>query len=237
MWTCDTLVCTSKTIREELIQYRESSGLAAMEPIVFSLGTDLADAANGLPSELAGFQFALLVATIEPRKNHRTAYQAWDTAIMQGAIDPSTTRLVFLGRKGWGSDDLINEIKANPRTRESIVFIERADDAMLASLYELAAFCISPSLYEGFGLPVAEALAYGKLVMAAKIDALVETGGSFAHYIDPLDIPAWARQLARGFREPRWRARVEKRLKQLHRPVSWDVAAQIFYSALGSRVS
>jgi glycosyltransferase involved in cell wall biosynthesis len=236
MWTCDALLCTSQTIRKELIRYRESSGLPCIEPIVFPLGTELANCIRRLPSELAGFQFALLVSTLEPRKNHRAAYQAWDAAIMQGAIDPTITRLVFLGRKGWGSDDLLREIKANPRTRESIVLIEGADDATLASLYSAAAFCIYPSLYEGFGLPVAEALAYGKVVMAAKIDALIETGASLAQYIDPLDVSAWARQLARGFHEPRWRAKVERRVKRLNRPMSWDVAAQVFYSALDPQV-
>src|SRR5450759_2114700 len=101
-------------------------------------------------------------------------------------IDPNHDRLVFVGRHGWATDDLVREIETNPLTRETIVILHHASDALLALLYRSCAFVVFPSLYEGFGLPLAEALGYGKLCISSGAAALAEVGGlSLIHISEP----------------------------------------------------
>jgi glycosyltransferase involved in cell wall biosynthesis len=129
----------------------------------------------------------LCVGTVEPRKNHLTLLRAMRRVREQ---HPGT-RLIVAGRQGWCADD----IAATLRREEAAGWLnwhDSVNDEQLERLYRSCDLVAYPSRYEGFGLPVLEALARGIPVVAGDILALRETGGDAAIYADPDDDEALA---------------------------------------------
>src|ERR1700739_3281778 len=93
--------------------------------------------------------------------------------------------LVFAGKIGWLTTDLMQQLGNAAWLGGKIRFIESPPEADLASLYRHCLFSVFPSLYEGWGLPVTESLAFGRPCIIAKTTSLPEAGGSLARYIDP----------------------------------------------------
>lgn len=133
----------------------------------------------GLPAE-----FLLFVGTLEPRKNLVRLLEAFSTL-------PPPLQLVIAGRKGW----LYHEIFATVErlgVQSRVRLLDFVADADLPALYNLAQAFVYPSLYEGFGLPVLEALACGTPVVTTAVASLPEVAGTAAVLTDPLDSAAIA---------------------------------------------
>ncbi|WP_129630514.1 glycosyltransferase family 4 protein [Candidatus Oscillochloris fontis] len=147
----------------------------AVEPIRAQLG---------LPAS-----FLLFVGTLEPRKNLVRLIEAFGALGAAGAYPD--LHLVIAGRRGW----LYKEIFATVTRlslHERIRFLDFVDDAHLPAVYNLARAFIYPSLYEGFGLPVLEALACGTPVVTANTSSLPEVVGTAAILVDSHDPQAIA---------------------------------------------
>ena len=119
--------------------------------------------------------FVLCVGRLEPRKNVGLALQASAAARSAGA------RLVVVGQADFGSASLARALAVEP----NVVHITDASDSLLASLYRRAAALVYPSLGEGFGIPIIDALAHGTPVLASNRPAIPEIGGTLATYFDP----------------------------------------------------
>jgi len=110
------------------------------------------------------------------------------------------------------------------------------DDAALAALYRDAAFCLLPSLYEGFGMPVIEAFARGKAIIASNAGALPEVVGSLSPCLPPDERAAWLAMLEQWMEDERAYAPYEAAIRASFKPVGWDqAAAEIFAAALEIR--
>ena len=133
----------------------------------------------------------LFVGTLEPRKNVGRLVAAMQRLPARLA----GVKLVLAGRWGWRTGALRGALDGAPPGR--IVVTGGVDDATLAALYRAAAVFAYPSLYEGFGLPVLEAMAAGAPVITSKGGALEEVAGSAAELVDPLDVDAIAAALER----------------------------------------
>jgi glycosyltransferase involved in cell wall biosynthesis len=237
VWLADDAMCISETTRRDWVRYRrEQRADDSGQAFVFPLGSDLpamdSTVQADFPEALRDKQFALFVSTIEARKNHRMLYEAWDRCIRSKMVDPDRDRLVFVGRRGWAVNDLMRELSANPATRETLIVLNHVPDALLRRLYQRCAFAVFPSLYEGYGLPLAEALAYGKPCISSDAGSLPEIGDDLVLRIDPKDTIRWADALAHYLGAPRELDQMAARVKAEFKPVTWDQAAARFFGTV-----
>jgi glycosyltransferase involved in cell wall biosynthesis len=220
-WTADRIVAISHASRDDLKAFLEGAGLPVPPVDVVHLGTDLSvDEAEVRPPP--GFPegpHVLCVGTIEPRKNHEVLYQAWDRLVAKHG--DRVPRLVMAGGIGWGVSDLIHRIRANPRTRDAIWMVHGISDGQLIWLYRNALFAVYPSFYEGWGLPVAEALSMGRPCITSDAPAVVEASQGMSVAIDPIDGPAWVAAIERLWLDEQARDRMARDVRENFRTQRW----------------
>jgi glycosyltransferase involved in cell wall biosynthesis len=160
--------------------------------------------------------YILTVGVLEPRKNHALLL----TALGQLVASGHDLDLVIIGRQGWHWVD--------PRTRSEfqsltgrVRILEDVADHEMVEYYRHAAAFAYPSWYEGFGLPVLEAMACGAPVVCSNTSSLPEAGGTAALYADPHDPAAFAAQLARVLRDNELRGRMVASGLRRARQLSW----------------
>ncbi len=141
--------------------------------------------------------YLLMVGTLEPRKNHAAALDL--LARLKAAEFPH--RLVIAGGKGWLFDPIQRQVDALGLT-DDVVFAGFVPDEALPALYTGAACVVMPSLYEGFGFPVLEAMACGAPVVCSNVSSLPEVAGDAALLVDPLDGDALFAAVRRVLTEP-----------------------------------
>ncbi|MEM1319707.1 MAG: glycosyltransferase family 1 protein [Bacteroidota bacterium] len=139
------------------------------------------DSRTFLQSQNIKAPYFLFVGTIEPRKNLGVLLQAYAQFRQQSE---AKVLLLIVGQKGWKSESLFEQIEVHPY-REDIILTGYVDIAYLPELYSQALGFIYPSLYEGFGFPVLEALACGAPVICSRRASLPEVGGEVAYYFEP----------------------------------------------------
>lgn len=122
-------------------------------------------------------KFILSVGTIEPRKNLNNLISAFEILMSKGAIGHS---LVIVGRKGWQ-----RALNIPQSLKDSIVLTGFVEDGDLPLVYRLSDLFVFPSIYEGFGFPMLEAMASGVPVVASNLSSLPEVGGDSCIYADP----------------------------------------------------
>jgi glycosyltransferase involved in cell wall biosynthesis len=228
----DLIIFSSRTIEADVRAYCGAEGLGLGATAVCPLGADtrMPAAAKPLPAGLERGRYALLVSTIEPRKGHRLIYDAWVKLLEAEVPQRSRFKLVFAGRKGWMVDDLMRDLRGDPRLAGTLEIFTDADDATVSTLYRDAAFCLYPSRYEGYGLPVVEAFRYGKAVLASTGGAVPEVVGGFSPCLDPTDVDAWRHMLATWIENPAARAVYETRIRASFRHPDWDESARTFFA-------
>lgn len=139
--------------------------------------------------------FVLMVGTIESRKNHLFALHAWRELIERRGED-AVPDLLCVGRLGWHAEEFLTQFYATHGLAGKVhLLTSSVNDRALASLYEHALFTIYPSRYEGWGLPVSESLAFGKVVITARNSSLSEAGGDLATYFTPEDLQDFVTQI------------------------------------------
>lgn len=196
---------------------------AAARTVVAHLGP--APTHNGAlsPAEAAVLPapgFVLAVGTLEPRKNLPRLVAAY------GALDPELqTRhpLVVVGALGWETGPTLTALRSLGERCTMLGFVP---DAALTELYRrCAAFCY-PSLGEGYGLPVLEAMAAGAPVITSNVSSLPEVGGDAAEYVDPSDVASIAAGLRRVLGEESRREQLSRRSLARAAGFSWESFAQ-----------
>lgn len=146
--------------------------------------------------------YTLFVGTIEPRKNIVSLLDAYSSL-------PSPVRrrwpLVLAGHRGWESAG-IHDRMAEAEREGWAIYLDYAAEEDLPFLYAGARLFVYPSLYEGFGLPVLEAMASGVPVVCSNTSAFPEVAGDAALMCDPRDVDALARCIQTGIEDDIWRA-------------------------------
>lgn len=175
--------------------------------------------------------FVLCVGTVEPRKNLQVLLDA------VGSMDKPPT-LVLAGAPGWRCQTMMAAIRA-AELAGGVKYLGPVDDVELAALYSSARLLVYPSLYEGFGLPVLEAMACGCPVLCSWSSSLPEVGGRAARYFRPRDVRDLSERLARLLSDDRELDRMSRDGLLQAAAFSYSKAAQellvLFRSLAGRR--
>jgi glycosyltransferase involved in cell wall biosynthesis len=223
----DLIIFNSRRVEADARAIAADLGLFMRASAVTSLGFDppaRVQSPGSLPNSLIPGQFALFVSTVEPRKGHTVLLRLWRKLLLRGIPQRREFRLVFVGRPGWMVDDLLREIDTVSGDG-TVLWLRKVGDAELDGLYRAAAFCLYPSRYEGFGLPLIEAFARGKAVIASTGGAIPETVGDLSPCLDLTDEAAWEQTLADWIERPEIPARYEARIRADFAHPNWAVAA------------
>ncbi|MCR4407506.1 MAG: glycosyltransferase family 4 protein [Anaerolineae bacterium] len=145
-------------------------------------------------------RFLVTVGVIEPRKNLSRLLDALD--ILRREED---VHLVIVGGKGWLTADFFRKLEAFPH-RRAVILTGYVPDEDLPAVYSAATLCVQPSLYEGFGLPVLEAMACGTPVVCSRTASFPEVGQDAARYFDPTDAAEMAATIRAVWRDEELRA-------------------------------
>ncbi|HEY8855678.1 MAG TPA: glycosyltransferase family 1 protein [Candidatus Dormibacteraeota bacterium] len=170
--------------------------------------------------------FILAVGTVEPRKNYPRLLAAYrhlrrESVPLLLGDRPGVPELVIAGRPGWAYGDTLERIKAERGVR----YLGHVDDATLSALYRSAAILAFPSLYEGFGLPLLEAMAQGLPAVVGNAGALPELADGAAILVDPEDVLSIAAGLERLLADTSLRDKLVAAGRQRAAEFTWERAA------------
>jgi glycosyltransferase involved in cell wall biosynthesis len=177
-----------------------------------------------------GKPYLLSVSTIQPRKNYARLIEAfakianYELGIPDSQFAIPNLQLVISGARGWMFDDVFQTVE-RLGLRERVIFPDFVSDDDLPALYAGATLFVYPSLYEGFGLPVAEAMACGAPVICSNASSLPEVAGDAALYFDPRDVNAMADAMQHALADESLRNDLCTRGFAQAKKFSWEKAA------------
>lgn len=166
--------------------------------------------------------FILFVSTIEPRKNIVNLVKAFNILKEKYAVNH---HLILVGQKGWEYEKIFTEID-NSNFRQEIHHLGYLSDEAVAVCYSLADVFVYPSLYEGFGLPILEAMTLGAPVITSNTSSLPEVAGLAAMYINPHDYESMAKTIYEVISQRDLREDLIARGKNRAKLYSWEKVAE-----------
>ncbi len=171
-------------------------------------------------------KFYLFVGCLEPRKN---------LVMLLDALSRTSTDvpLIIAGWGGWEDEGLLSKM-INTGLKNRVVRLGHVEDHLLPAVYSRAAALVYPSVYEGFGLPVLEAMACGCPVICSNAAALPEVAGDAAILLNPEDVDSWAEALTAVIKEERLRKELVSKGLNRARQFSWQRSAEETYRVLGN---
>lgn len=224
----DVVVAISHATKADFLRLAAVRGGARGRVEVVQLGADFdlstAPAPVAEATRLQPGNFVLSVSTIQSRKNVDLLYHLWQRMSVERV--PGLPTLVIVGQQGFGSGDLLWQIAHDPAVRDTVLVLHRVSDAELTWLYRLCRFTLYPSFYEGWGLPVSESLAHGKVCIASNTSSLPEAGQGLALHLDPLDFAAWHNAIVELIMSPQLLAERERQIRESFTPTTWQQSAK-----------
>jgi len=178
-------------------------------------------------------EYILSVGTLEPRKNLVTLVEAFYILRKKSLLN---VQLVIAGAKGWGKDNLRRRMLELGLSDREVRFLGFVPEEDMPALYAGALVFVYPSLYEGFGLPLLEAMACGAPVACSNHSSLPEIGGDAAVYFNPESAGEMAAALAKLLGDPGLRATLSRRGLERAQAFSWESCARSVLSAFGDVV-
>ena len=236
--TANVIYVSTTRVGDQIARWALLSALAIKARIV-----PIAFGNNGMESALSAAQiaadeqtakvdldnFVLSVGTIDVRKNQTLLCRIWKELADRPGVE-NMPQLVLVGR------DHINIAAAVPAVSSlfaanRIVVLSGLSDAQVAGLYKACLFTAFPSLEEGYGLPVAESLQFGKLCLSSSLPAIREHAGDLIWYFRPDDFNSALRLFVRAIEWPEEREKAEARIAREFRPRKWIGAYQTMVAA------
>jgi glycosyltransferase involved in cell wall biosynthesis len=170
--------------------------------------------------------YLFTVSTVEPRKNLVTLLDAY--ARLKQRSGSTCPPLVIVGRKGWNNDDILGYMS---ELEGSVRFPGFVSDEELIALYQMATCLVFPSLYEGFGLPVVEAMMAGCPVITSTTSSLPEVAGDAALLVDPLNADELVAAMQRVLQDENLRSEMSQKGRSWSAHFSWKETARMTRNA------
>lgn len=170
--------------------------------------------------------YILVVGTLEPRKNLVGLVKAYRDLLTDL---PDAPPILFVGRAGWLYDQLMAEIEA-VGVNEHLIFRNDITDEQLITIYNQAQALVTPSFYEGFGLPALEAMACGTVPIVSNLSSLPEITGDVGLQVDPHDISTISDALKKVLTDSQWREEQSKAGIERAKTFRWEDCARIVQS-------
>jgi len=195
---------------------------ATFQPVKVKEAIETVKARYGIAGD-----YILFVGTLQPRKNLIRLINAFSN--LQSPI--SNLQLVIAGKKGWLYQEIFRRVEELGLERK-VVFTGYVPEGDLPALLSGARLFVFPSLYEGFGLPVLEAMACGTPVVCSNASSLPEVAGDAAMLVDPLDVEGMAAAIERVLGDKELRAELIERGFEQARKFSWERCAREILNVL-----
>lgn len=234
----DLIVAISESTKAEIIRFAQPLGGLVGRIEVVELGSDF-DARPpkepALPFKTQPHGFVIAVSTIQSRKNFELLYKLWRRFAEEG-LD-HIPALLIVGRRGFGTQDLMWQIENDPLVADRLAVLHSVSDSELSWLYQNCLFSLYPSLVEGWGLPVSESLAFGKMCIASNAYSIPEAGAGLAMHLDPHDFLGWYRQIRELVETPDRLSQLNAEISRRYARTSWGHSAAKISVLLRSQLS
>ncbi|MCL5409763.1 MAG: glycosyltransferase family 4 protein [Patescibacteria group bacterium] len=211
----DLVIAISENTKRDFLEYSPNSRVEVIYPATKAYKQVVTKNELMRKFHIKG-EYLLSVSTLEPRKNLLRLVKAF----LQISTDKT---LVLVGASGWNNNELMKLVRQNSK---KITLLGYVTDGDLAGLYKYALCLVYPSLYEGFGIPVLEAMSFGTPVITSKTSSLPEVGGNAVLYIDPLDIKDLQNKIYSVLLQKQLRKDLSARGLVRARKFSWDKSAK-----------
>jgi glycosyltransferase involved in cell wall biosynthesis len=221
----DVIIVNSADTAKRLQSYCQDTQI--MPPVhIAPIGLDAIAQAEPFVDNRSYF---VILGTIEPRKNHLLLLNLWREMVHSGQTPP---RLYCVGKRGWENEQVIDMLDRCDALSGHVVECPELGDQALAQLIRGAQALLMPSFAEGYGMPVAEALAASVPVIASDLPVFREAAGDVPDYLNPLDGPGWQQAIADYSTSPSPRKAAQlARMKGWTAP-DWDSHFQIVMNAI-----
>jgi glycosyltransferase involved in cell wall biosynthesis len=215
---CSAIITISHSTQRDLITFAphvESKTCVVLDAAQERFNTDAEEDDRVLSEYGLERPYVLAVGTLEPRKNLPRLIEAFATlpAALRAKYD-----LVLVGATGWGTDETFAAIAHHTTLVRTLGYVNEHE---LPALYRQATLLAFPSIYEGFGLPVLEAMQCGTPVLAGRTSSIPEVGGDAVRYVDPLSVSDLRQGLTELLVSPAERGRLSRLGLEQAKRFSW----------------
>ena len=220
------LIVISESVKSNLLDFIQSTKLPKKSIEVIRLGDEINPNKN-FKFKISDIDepYILSVGTFEVRKNYLLLYMVYKLAEQRNINLP---KLIIVGKFGWLVDNLNYLITHDYKLENKIIFKHNVSDEELNQLYENCLFTVYPSIYEGWGLPIAESLAYGKMCLTSNTSSMPEIAGSLIEYFNPYDASRLL-ELIVQYNNKSLLKKKELEIKNKYTITTWDQTAKQFY--------
>jgi glycosyltransferase involved in cell wall biosynthesis len=203
-----------------------NAGISNLSKIVVipngSRGISSKESSSNVLEEHVDYQFSLFVGTLEPRKNLERLLKAY--SCLPKKVQKKC-KLLIAGGSGWGDLKLSEQIKML-NLDGKVKLLGYVSDESLKFLYTNARFLVMPSLYEGFGLPLIEAMSYGTPVMTSNNSSMPEVAGNAGIFVDAYSVASISNGLKRMILDDNLLSRLTRNAKHRASKFKWDKSAE-----------
>jgi glycosyltransferase involved in cell wall biosynthesis len=218
------LVPSRSTADDIADEFPDCAPKVRITPLASTLRRPPAGGTSHTPSRA----YMLFVGTLEPRKNLCAIIDAFLEVTRGGQ---ATHDLVIAGGSGWKNRDILGRLR-DPHTARRAFYVGTPSDDCLMRLYEGADFVVAPSVYEGFGLQIAEALEFGKPVITSNLSSMPEVAGDAGILVDPRSVSEIADAMTRLMTDREEHSTLQARALARSKHFSWTQSAAATLAAL-----